>query len=442
MTERNIKDTEKLIDFIHKSPSCYHVVENIRRELTLAGYSELTESSSWSIKNGGRYFVIRNMSSIIAFNVPENDFEGFMICAAHSDSPTFKIKPNPEMEAEGAYIKLNTEAYGGMIMSSWLDRPLSVAGRAVIETDNGIEARLVNIDRDFCIIPNVAIHMNRDLNKGYEWNPQSDMLPLIGDITAKNSFIREVAACAQTDVKSILGYDLFLYNRQKGVVWGVDNEYYSSPKIDDLQCAYSSIKALLKSENKNMITMAVIFDNEEVGSGTKQGALSNFLIGTLERINEAAGRSNSLLYEVLASSFMLSADNGHAVHPNKTDKACPTNRPRMNGGVVIKHNANQKYTTDGIAEAALIKILKKAGIPYQTYTNRSDIAGGSTLGNLSTEKVSINTADIGMAQLAMHSCYETGGTNDTTLLIDAMTEFFNSQIKEITCGVYTITTRL
>lgn len=431
-------DTRELIDFIEKSPSCYHAVENVKQELLENGYTELDEGGEWEIENGGKYFVIRNLSSIIAFNIPQNKFSGFMICASHSDSPTFKIKPNPEMESSGCYIKLNVEKYGGMICSTWLDRPLSVAGRALVDTDGGIETRLINIDRDLCVIPNLAIHMDREINEGYAFNPQKDMLPLIGDINSKEGFLPLIAENAGIEVSDILGYDLFLYNRQKGTVWGMNKEYFSVGKIDDLQCAFSSLKALLSSKNENAVTVMAIFDNEEVGSGTKQGAKSTFLADTIERINESLGRTRSELIRAITSSMMLSADNGHAVHPNKPEKADPTNAPKPNGGIVIKYNANQKYTTDGVSEAILKKILIQNNIPYQEYVNRSDIAGGSTLGNLSNEKVSLNTADIGTAQLAMHSCYETGGIKDTSYLIDGIKAFYNSTIQSLSGGKFII----
>lgn len=423
--EKYINDTKGLISFIENSPSCYHVIDNIKKILYENGYTELSECEDWIIENGKRYFVIRGGSSIIAFNMPQNSFESFMICAAHSDSPTFKIKPDPEIGAEGAYLKLNTEKYGGMIMQSWLDRPLSIAGRAVINTDDGIETRLVNIDRDLCLIPSLAIHMIRDAKEDTSLNPQRDMLPLTGDISSKNKLINTIADTVNSAAEDILSYDLFLYNRERAAIWGLNNEYFSAPKIDDLQCAYAAIQALLNAKNERAVTAAAIFDNEEVGSETKQGAGSTFLENTLERICSAQGKS---LCTAIASAMMLSADNSHAVHPNRPDKACPTNRPEMNSGVVIKYNANQRYTTDSISASLLIKILKHKHIPYQSYANRSDIPGGSTLGNISNSKVSLNTADIGMAQLAMHSCYETAGTRDTTYLIDAMTAFYGTSI--------------
>lgn len=436
--EKYIKSTKKLIDFIEKSPDCYHVVNNVAQKLVNAGFAELNEGSKWDIKSGGKYFTVRNNSSVIAFQIPENDFKGFMICASHSDSPTYKLKPNTEIESEGLYVKLNTEEYGGMISNTWMDRPLSVAGRVVVNTSSGVETRLVNIDRDLCVIPNIAIHMNRSVNKGYDYNPQKDMLPIIGDISSKGELIKVVAENINANVDDILGYDLFLYNRCKGSIWGINNEYFSIGKIDDLQSVYASSEAFINTKNPEMITVMAVFDNEEVGSGTKQGAKSDFLVSVLERINESLGKSRSEFFAAVASSMMLSADNAHAVHPNSGEKADPTNRPKMNGGVVIKYHAKQKYTTDGVSEAILKKILKKNNIPYQEYTNRSDVAGGSTLGNLSTEQVSLNTVDIGAAQLAMHSAYETGGVMDTEYMTECIARFYETVLSKSDNGAYEV----
>lgn len=436
MEEKYLNETRSLINFISRSPSCFHAVDNIKRALVKNGFTELKESGEWEIQNGGKYFVTRNLSSIISFVIPNDDFSGIMICASHSDSPSFKIKTNPRIEAEGCYTKLNIEKYGGMAMSSWLDRPLSIAGRVIVDTGNGAQVRLVNIDRDLCVIPSLAVHMKNAQDKDGSLDPQLDMLPLIGGADINEGFARLIADAAGTEPEKIIGSDLFLYNREKGTVWGVNDEFFSSPRIDDLQCVYASVKAFLEAENSKSIIMNAVFDNEEVGSGTKQGAKSTFLSDTLERITESLGKTPSQLKRALASGMMLSADNGHAVHPNKPVKADPTNRPKPNGGVVIKYNANQRYTTDGVSEAILRKILRKNNIPYQEYVNRSDIPGGSTLGNLSNERVSLNTADIGAAQLAMHSCYESGGSADTFILINTMRAFFSSSIERIEDGDY------
>ena len=436
ITTKEIQKTQELIDFIKKSPSCYHVIHNIAAELEEAGYEQLNEAKEWTLHKGGRYFVTRNQSSLISFMLPEETMGGFLICASHSDSPTFKLKSNYEMTVDDRYLKLNVEKYGGMICSTWLDRPLSVAGRVVVNRGDGIESVLVNLDRDLCLIPNLAIHMNRQINEGYAYNAQKDMLPLLGEGTAKGKLKELLAETAGVEEEALLGYDLFLYLREDGRIWGAEQEFYSSPKIDDLQCAFASKEAFLQAENTGMSKVLAIFDNEEVGSGTKQGAKSTFLSDVLARIQEGLSLTKGESIRQIASSMMLSADNGHALHPNHTDKADPTNAPRLNGGVLIKYNANQKYTTDGIAEALFKKLLQKEEISYQEYTNRSDIAGGSTLGNLSNEKISLNTVDMGAAQLAMHSAYETGGTKDTVSLMEGIRAFYESRIQMEEDGRY------
>lgn len=430
------KTTQELLDFIAKCPSCYHTVQTVTGILKDAGYTELFEGSPWKLAAGGRYYVTRNLSSVIAFRVPAGEFQGFMLTASHSESPSFKIKPDPEMPAEGCYVKLNVEKYGGMILSTWLDRPLSVAGRVMVRTPEGVSARLVNVDRDLLVIPNLAIHMNRSANEGYAFNPQKDMLPLFGDETAAGGFWPLIAQEAGVGTEDLLGSDLFLYCRTPGAIWGHHNEFASSPRLDDLQCVFGTLKGFLSGGHSRTLPVYCVFDNEEVGSGTKQGAKSTFLYDVLRRINDGLDRNHSQYLQALASSFMLSADNGHAVHPNQPEKADPTHRPRLNGGVVIKYNANQKYTTDAVSEAVFRQICEQAQVPVQEYTNRSDVLGGSTLGNLSTEKVSINTADIGLAQLAMHSSYETVGSMDTQYLCQAAQAFYNTCLTAAADGVY------
>ena len=423
-----IEETNMMLDFIKKSPSAFHVIENLKCELLENGYTELSEHDSWNIQKGGKYFVIRNGSSIIGFNVPKNDFNLYMICASHSDSPSFKLKPAFEAEASGLYVKFNVEKYGGMIYSSWLDRPLSIAGRVVVSDSDGIKSHLVNIDRDLCLIPSLAIHMNRDANNGYVLNPQKDMLPLSGSISTKGTLLKELASSLKTDADCIIDYDLFLYNRTESKIWGTENEYFSSPRIDDLQCVYASKEAFLKVENSNTMNIISVLDNEEVGSGTKQGAMSTFLTDTLERICESLKITSSEFKQMTANSFVLSADNGHALHPNYPEKNDITSFPTLNGGVLIKYNANQQYTTDAISGAMFKEILKKNNIPYQAYVNRSDIPGGSTLGNLLNRQLSVNTIDIGAPQLSMHSSYETGGIKDTLYLTDAIKTFYSTKI--------------
>lgn len=423
--------SKQLIEFIDKSPTCFHAVKTMSDILKKEGFTELREDQKWHIEKGGRYFVSRNGSSLIAFTIPEQDMKGMRIMASHSDSPTFKIKEDPEMEADGHYIKLNVERYGGMICAPWFDRPLSVAGRVIVRNSSGNSASgalrtvLVNVDRDLLMIPNLAIHMNREVNDGYKYNAQKDMLPLYGDITAKDTFMKVIADAAGTVPEDILGHDLFLYNRQNASIWGASGEFLSSGRLDDLQCAFSSLKGFLAGEKKEYMAVHCVLDNEEVGSGTKQGAASTFLYDTLTRAHESLGLTREDYLIHLADSFMVSADNAHAVHPNHTDKADPVNRPYLNGGIVIKFNASQKYCTDGVSAAMFREICQRADVPVQTFVNRSDMAGGSTLGNISNTQVALNTVDIGLPQLAMHSPYETAGIKDTEYLVRAASVLFS-----------------
>ena len=421
------KETEKLLHFIDESPTAFQAVKNLGDMAEKAGVAELKETEEWSLEPGKSYYVKRNDSSIAAFSIPDKEPEkikGFHMVAAHSDSPSFKVKEKAEITAENLYVRLNVEKYGGMILSTWLDRPLSVAGRVSLEKDGEVLTKLVNVDRDLLVIPNVAIHMNRDMNKGVEYNPQIDMLPLYGEKENGKGFLATVAEVAGVEEKDILSYDLFLYTRQKGTVIGGEGEYILSPRLDDLQCAYSAMRAVTKETPKDYINLCLVFDNEEVGSGTRQGADSTFLSDVLERIRESFGKSEGWLQAKIAGSFLLSADNAHAVHPGHPEKADPTNRPVLNGGVVLKFHGSQKYTTDAVS-AAYVKLLgKQADVPVQTYTNRSDILGGSTLGNISTAHVSVPSADIGLPQLAMHSAVETAGMKDTAYAVALMREFY------------------
>ncbi|HIV53107.1 MAG TPA: M18 family aminopeptidase [Candidatus Mediterraneibacter norwichensis] len=418
--------SKELIHFIESSPSCFHAVNFMEDLLLKEQFIQLRENEKWRIQRGGRYFVVRNGSALIAFTVPEQDFPGMRIMASHSDSPSFKIKENPELESENHYIRLNVEGYGGMLCAPWFDRPLSVAGRVITKNkDTGnFEARLINIDRDLVMIPSLAIHMNREANKGYSYNIQKDMLPLYGGISAKGTFLKTVADAAGIKEDEILGHDLFLYNRQKGSVWGASQEYISGPRLDDLQCAFASLKGFLAAPRKSFLAVHCVLDNEETGSATKQGAASTFLYDTLTRAYCSLGMTKEDYLIHLADSFMISADNAHAVHPNYTDKADPSNRPFLNGGIVIKFNAGQKYCTDALSAAMFRDICREAGVPVQTFANRSDMAGGSTLGNISNTRVALNTVDIGLPQLAMHSPYETAGAEDTGYLIKAAEKFF------------------
>lgn len=436
VNEKDIETTQELFNFIEKSPTAFHAVEEMKKRLEDAGYHQLLEGEKWEIQADGKYYVIRNGSAVIAFRIPDTEPVGFQIMASHSDSPTFRIKENPEMKVEQAYVKLNVEKYGGMLCAPWFDRPLSVAGRVIVKEENKIISKLVCVDRDLLMIPNLAIHMNREVNTGYQYNVQKDMLPLFSMSGEEGRFSKMIADEARVEKEQIIGNDLYLYNRQKGCIWGANQEFLSIGRLDDLQCAFASLKGFLQAEPKNSIPVHCVYDNEEVGSGTKQGAASTFLYDTLYRINESLGGRDGDYHRMLASSFMVSADNAHALHPNYADKACPTNKPLLNEGVVIKISANQKYTTDGMAFAMFKEICEKANVPTQVFHNRSDILGGSTLGNISGNQVAVNCVDIGLPQLAMHSPYETAGIKDTGYLVQAAKTFFETSCVETGYGVY------
>ncbi len=414
-----------LLTFIDQSPSPFHAVDTLAKTLSAAGYTRLSESSPWHLAPGGKYFVTRNGSSLLAFRIPRADFTGFLFSASHSDAPTFRVKENAEMEGPDGYLRLNTEGYGGMLCAPWLDRPLTVAGRALVQKGDTIETRLVYVDRDLLMIPNVAIHMNREANNGYKYDLKCDMVPLLGLGKSKGAFkaaVAQAAACAPAD---ILGWDLVLAPRQKGLIWGMENEFISSPRLDDLQCAYGCFQGFLTAADSDSVPVFALLDNEEVGSRTKQGADSTFLSDLVDRICAALGRDRAT---AVANSFLVSADNAHAVHPNHPEYADPTHRPAMNNGLVIKHGS--RYATDGAAQAVFAALCRKAGVPVQQFFNRSDLAGGGTLGNIANAHVSMNTVDIGLPQLAMHSCFETAGVKDTDYLIQAMAAYYSATFWE------------
>ena len=403
---------QQFLSFIQDSPSAFHAAAALCRQLEQAGCIRLNEYDQWQLIPGQRYFVTRNMSSVIAFDVPESGLGHFQIVASHSDSPCFKLKPSCEDVAAGHFIRLNVERYGGMIMSSWFDRPLSIAGRVIVKTENGFEARLADLGRDAVLIPNMPIHFNREVNDGYKYNPQVDLLPLYADGSETGGLMKEVAACCGVNDEDIASADLFLYSRMPGSVWGAENAFFSCPRIDDLECAWTSMQAFLNTRAEGHVNVCAVFDNEEVGSTTKQGADSTFMDDVLTRICIALGADDSRKRALIARSFMVSGDNAHGVHPNHPEKYDAQNRTWMNGGIVIKHNANQKYTTDAVSSAIFSAVCSKAGVPVQHFVNRSDVLGGGTLGNIANSHVSINTVDIGLPQLAMHSAYETAGVKD------------------------------
>lgn len=426
----SLETSRELLDFIAASPSMFHTAATIRRMLDEAGFTYLRECDAWEVEPGGCYYTVRNGSSVIAFKVGSRlDSYHFQMSAAHADSPTFKVKAIPELEGPEGSLRLNVEGYGGMIDYTWLDRPLSVAGRVMVRGTKDVESRLLYVDRDVALIPSVAIHMNREVNQGFAFNHQVDLCPLFsaGELT-EGAFVQLLADELGVSTDRVLAYDLFLVNRQPGVVWGAREEFVSAPKLDDLQCAFASLKAFLAARNDHDVSVYACFDNEEVGSLTKQGARSTFLRDTLVRLNAALGKDEPDYLRAVAGSFMVSCDNAHAVHPNHPEHADQANRPRLNGGVVIKEHAGQLYTTDAFSRAVFSALCRDAGVPVQTFANRSDKRGGSTLGNLSNAQVSVHALDIGLPQLAMHSSYETAGVRDTAWAVEALKAFFESDL--------------
>ena len=414
------KKIKKLKDFLDSAHSSYHAVLQLTAQLEEEGYRRLCEGEAWELKSGGKYYVLRGGNALIAFRIPAREKKGFLFSAAHSDRPAFKLKENGEIS--GKYTRLSVEKYGGMIMSSWLDRPLSVAGRVLVDTQEGVESRLVDIDRDLLLIPSVAIHMNRQVNEGYKWNPAVDLLPLAGGEGAKGKL---EALLEQAAGGEILGHDLYLYVRQKASLWGVDEAYLSAPALDDLLCAWGCTQGFLAAGESESIPVLCVFDSEEVGSASVQGADSTFLENVLDRICGAFDLNKNVL---LHHSFMVSADNGHALHPNHPELSDANNAPLLGEGVVLKFNGALRYTTDGESSALFRKVCAKAKVPVQTYYNRADLPGGSTLGCISLGHVSVPSVDIGLPQLAMHSCYETAAVKDALSLVKAMKAYYSSTV--------------
>ena len=415
-----------LMDYLNKAHSPYHAVEALTDILRDAGYCCLQEGQVWELVPGGKYYLTRSQTSLVAFRVPTEKPRGFLMSASHSDRPCFKLKENGELA--GAYTRLSVERYGGMLMAPWLDRPLSLAGRVVVETEEGIQSRLVDIDRNLLLIPNVAIHMNRKANEGYAWNPAVDMLPLLG---GKDSQGKLMALLESYAGGKILGHDLYLYVRQKPCLWGMDEAYLSGQGLDDLSCVWSCTQGFLKAADSDHVPVLCVFDSEEVGSGSLQGAGSDLLEGVLKRICDSLQQE---YYTMIAHSFLVSADNAHGLHPNHPEYADTANAPVLGDGVVIKFNAAQRYTTDGVTAAAFRKICQAADVPVQTYCNRADLPGGSTLGNVLLGHVSVPSLDIGVAQLAMHSCYETVAKKDVDDLERAMEAYYHTQFRQTADG--------
>ncbi len=421
----NTQYGNELISFINESPVACLAISNIKNNLLNSGYKEVFENKKHQFKAGEKVFIIRNDSTMLALNIGKNISENnvnFHIVATHADSPCFKIKPESDITSD-AYQKLNVAPYGGMIPSTWLDRPLSIAGRVVINKEEGIQKELVNFKDLTVLIPNLCIHFSKSLNES-DLNMAIDMVPFLS-CDENQSFKDLIAKRLDVDKDRIMNYDLYCYNKESGTLWGEKNEFISSSRLDDLQCVYTSMRAFKESENENSINVMYIADNEEVGSHSSQGADSDFLRNTLKRVCHDLNAD----YEVaVANSFLVSADNAHAVHPNKVEVTDKVNKAYMNKGLVIKFNPSQTYTSDGISSAIFQKICSNADVPYQFFTNRSDLRGGSTLGNILLSQVSILAVDVGLAQIAMHSSYETAGTRDIKYAIDAFKEFYSSNI--------------
>ena len=416
---------QKLFRFLDESPTCYHAAANAKAALTAAGAVELRESEQWKLEKGTLYVVERGDSALMAFRVPEGPFHGFLMAAAHSDSPTFKVRETAEAASAGNTLRLSVEPYGGGVWRGWLDRPLSVAGRVVIRQGDRLVSRLVNIDRDLLVIPGVAIHMDRSVNKGAELNPAVDLLPLLGCGKEPGAFRKLIAEAAGVREEHLLSTELFLYPRTKAVQTGLNGEFIVSPRLDDLQCVFGCLEGFLAAKPGGSLPVLAVFNNEEVGSNTRQGADSTFLTDVLERIAHGCGLDSDAWKAAIANSFMVSADNAHAIHPAHPEYADKGEFPVLGGGIVIKYNANQRYTTDAVSGAVFQAICQEAGVPVQRYSNRADLPGGSTLGNISTAHLSVPTVDIGLPQLAMHSVCETAGAADTDLLVKAMAAYFS-----------------
>lgn len=421
-----------LIDFIHASPSAFHAAKNVEEALVDEGFKRINPEDKWDFKKEGKYYTSKNNSAIIAFVIGKGEIEeeGFKLIGAHTDAPTFRIKADPEMTVEGKYLKLNTEVYGGPILNTWFDRPLSIAGRINLKTKNLLKPKelLIDMEKPITIIPNLAIHMNRKVNEGIKLNPQINTLPLLSNISDEfekdNFLVKLIAKKMGIKVEDILDFELFLYEVEKGSLVGLNEEFISVGKLDDLAMVHAGLHGLIDSKVANATNVLVCFDNEEVGSGTKQGAASPMLRSVLERIVLAMGKDKEDYYRALSNSFLISADQAHGLHPNYTEKQDPTSRPVVNGGPAIKTAANQAYTTDSFSSSVYEGICKSIGIPVQKFVNRSDERGGSTIGPISSSQLDISSVDIGNPILGMHSIRELGGVLDHYYTYKSFKEFY------------------
>ena len=427
------KFAKELINFCYDSPTSYHAVNNVKKILAAKKFIELDEASDWSLEPNGRYYVTRNDSAIMAFVVGTGSLPqtGFRIAASHTDSPSFRLKPNPEWVSKDCYLRLNTEAYGGPILSTWLDRPLGIAGRVTSRSADVFKPldMLININRPVAIIPNMAVHLNTKINDGYVYDKQTDTLPFLGQVSNKfeaNGYLQNVLAAAlEVSPEDILDFDLFMYEFDKGALIGPNFEYISSSRIDNLQAVLSTITALCNSESKNATCIAACFDNEEVGSASRQGAGSTILSDLLERINLSLNHSRTDYFKTLANSFIISVDGAHAVHPNIKEKEDPTTRPVVNGGPTIKQSGHRTYTSDSVTSSVFKQLCEKAGVKYQCFVNHSSTRGGSTIGPISAGHVSIPSVDVGVPMLAMHSIRELCGVKDNHGMLLALAEFYS-----------------
>lgn len=420
-----------LLDFIYESPSAFHAVEASKKLLLNDGFKELKEEEAWNIEKGGKYFTTRNDSAIFAFIAGTGEIEeyGFKIVGSHTDSPSFRIKPHAEISKDG-FLKLNTEVYGAPIYNTWFDRPLSLAGRVAIKSDGLLpETRLVNIDRPILIIPNLSIHLNRKVNSGVAINPQKDTLPLIGyindELESDNFLVKLIAKELNVEPEKVLDFDLYLYECSKGCLMGINEEFISSSRIDNLSMVHSGIHALLKAKPGKATNVVACFDNEEIGSSTKQGAASQILVHTLERIALSLGKGRGELLRAFSKSFLISTDSAQGLHPNNVEKYDPTCRVILNQGPAIKISAAQSYTSDSISIGAYEMLCERAKVPVQKFVNRSDEPGGRTIGPLSAIHLPIKSVDVGTPLLAMHSVRELAGVYDHFYITKSLIEFFS-----------------
>lgn len=423
----------ELVDFLYDSPSACHGVKATQKILDENGFIEIKETDKWDLQAKGKYYVIKNDSALIAFEVGTGDIEetGLRLIGAHTDVPGFRIKPNPQMISEGKYVKLNTEVYGGPILHTWFDRPLSIAGKVSLKGASPLkpETRLVNINKPLLIIPSLAIHMNREVNEGFKINRQVDTLPLLGlinDKLEKEDYLMNILAEElKVNKEDILNFELGLYEYEKGMLIGMNEELISSGRFDDLWMVYAGIKALVDSRENEATKVMICIDNEEIGSLTAEGANSTLLNNILERIALGLGKDREGYYRALANSIMISADLAHAVHPNLGDKHDPTNRPVLESGPVLKIAASGSYSTDSFNGAVFAGVCEAAGVPFQKFVNRSDVRGGTTIGPVTAANLTIPVIDMGAPVLGMHSIRELASVKDNYYTIKAFTEFFS-----------------